>query len=358
MAKVNEGDVMEGIFSIALALYIADGKIDKTKLNRLRTKIEPSIFSTGRVSLVVAESVSKRLPPKPQDIFTVMTEIRLKPASVVGAFGKEFDKLYYSRSRDIGKIDDKIDQLIDSVTSSNFSTRVRTLTQRFLLNNKTERVVFSVVADGIAGESSGGELKGDVTLNVYAQINRRRVLVKGGVIPFSIKSGSVTVANLSPYRGMLDIADAMDIEWDGETKYARLSKPFTGRVELAAKFKLITKMYDELKEKILKKSKTDTKAFSVKCLNFLDKSIFGSDRASVVDIQENKVKEITPEYFDYLKEKVELVVQAKGNNLVFVDKKSNEPIFQIRTKLRPPPANEAKFYLEVGKGIYAPAIHK
>jgi len=37
---------------------------------------------------------------------------------------------------------------------------------------------------------------------------------------------------------------------------------------------------------------------------------------------------------------------------VFVDKKTKAPIFQIRTKLRES-ANEAKFYLEVGKGIYA-----
>lgn len=358
MAKVNEGDVMEGIFSIGLALYIAEGAIDKTKLNRLRTKIEPSVFSTGRVTLMVADSVNKRQSPNPADSFTVLAEIRLKPASVAGAFGKDFNKLYYSKSRDIGKIDDKIDQLVKSVESSTFSNRVRALTQRFLANNKRDKVTFSVVADGIAGESSGGELKGDVTLNVYAETGKRRVLVQGGVIPFSIKSGSVTVANLSPYRGMLDIAEAMGIEWEGESKYERLSKPFTGAAELAAKFKLISKMYADLKTEVVKKSKGDTKAFSARCLDFLGKSIFGSDRASVVDIQENKVKEITPEYFDYLKKVVELVVQAKGNNLVFVDKKSNQPIFQIRTKLRPPPANEAKFYLEVGKGIYAPALHK
>jgi len=54
-----------------------------------------------------------------------------------------------------------------------------------------------------------------------------------------------------------------------------------------------------------------------------------------------------------LEKTIELSVEAKGNNLVFSDKKNNISIFQIRTKLRPPPANEAKFYLEVGKGIYS-----
>ena len=358
MAKINEGDVMEGIFSIGLALYIAEGKIDKTKLNRLRTKVDPSLFATGRVILTVADAVRRQQKPNPADTFTVTTEIRLKPASVTDAFGKDYNKIYYSKSRDIGKIDKKIDQLIKAVENGNFSSRVHALARRFLQNNKTEQVAFVVVADGIAGESSGGELKGDVTLNVYAQVGKRRVLVKGGVIPFSIKSGSVTVANLSPYRGMVDIAETLKVDWNGEDKFKRLSQPFTGSVEMKAKFKLITTMYKELKTAMVKESLKNPKAFSDRCLKFLGKSIFGSDSAAVVDIQENKVKEITPEYFEYLKDKVELVVQEKGNNLVFVDRKSKEPIFQIRTKLRPPPANEAKFYLEVGKGIYAPAVHK
>ena len=72
-----------------------------------------------------------------------------------------------------------------------------------------------------------------------------------------------------------------------------------------------------------------------------------------MDVQSGTVKEITKDYFTQLKKNVHLVAKLKGNNLVFMDKKTESPIFQIRTKLRPPPANEAKFYLEVGKGIYA-----
>ena len=58
-------------------------------------------------------------------------------------------------------------------------------------------------------------------------------------------------------------------------------------------------------------------------------------------------------YFKELQKNSVLYVVEKGNNLVFKDKKTQSPIFQIRTKLRPPPANEAKFYLEVGSGVYA-----
>jgi hypothetical protein len=93
--------------------------------------------------------------------------------------------------------------------------------------------------------------------------------------------------------------------------------------------------------------------FTDRALDFLAKSIFGSDLADVVDVQSGTVKEITVDYYNQLRKNVTLIAQSNGNNLVFADKKTGVAIFQIRTKLRPPPANEAKFYLEVGKGIYS-----
>jgi hypothetical protein len=359
MSKLNEGDVVEGVFAIGLSLFIAEGEINKTKLNKLRLEIEPEMFTKGRFTHTIAKNVTRKSGSYPADMFTVVVEIRLKPSSVVGAFGKDYNKIYYSKSKDIGKIDDKINEMIKSVTTSAYSAKVKKLVNTFLQNNKKEKVTFVITADGIAGEASGGEVKGDVLLNVYGEIKGKRTLIKGGSIPFSLKSGSVTVANLSPYRGMVDIAKAMEIDWNGEKKYERLAKPFSGAAEMKAKFGLIVKMYDELKKEVVKKSKaggSQGKKFTSNCFDFLGKSIFGSDLATVVDIQENKVKEITPEYFEILKSRVEFQIEAKGNNLVFNDKKSGKPIFQIRTKLRPPPANEAKFYLEVGKGIYAPEV--
>ena len=92
-------------------------------------------------------------------------------------------------------------------------------------------------------------------------------------------------------------------------------------------------------------------SFSIDAMGFLRESIFGSDLADVVDIQRGTLKEITVQNFDKMSETMKLSIIEKGNNLLFTDEK-RIPIFQIRTKLRPPPANEAKFYLEVGKGVY------
>ena len=350
MAKLNEGDVIEGIFTIALCLYLAYGKVEKTQLNKIRTKVDTKMFSTGRFKYSVAENLMRQRPRKPPDIFNVNFEMRLKPESVSGAFDKEYEVLYKS-SRDIGKIGKKIDQLIASFNKADFARKADSAVNYFLNNNTGEVVTFTVIADGIAGESSGGEVKGDVTMEVYATKKGSTKKIISGSLPFSLKSESVTVANLSPYVGMLDFAEAMKIKWNAKEKYVRLSKPFTGPVEQKAKFQLITAMYDELKKEIISKAKEPT--FSKTAFQFLRKSIFGSDLANVVDVQSGTVKEITVEYFDGLEKNIKLTAEAKGNNLVFLNKEDKTPIFQIRTKLRPPPANEAKFYLEVGKGIYS-----
>lgn len=350
MAKLNEGDVIEGIFTIALSLYLAYGIVEKSKLNQIRTKIDTKMFNTGRFKYKVVEDHMRQRGKNPPDFFNVGFEMRLKPESIQGAFDKEYEILYKS-SKDVGNINKKIDQLIKAVESASFSRRAGAAVDHFLNNNVGENVTFTVIADGIAGESSGGEIKGDVTLEVYASKKGGQQKIISGSLPFSLKSESVTVANLSPYRGMLDIAKAIGIQWDAEEKYVRLAKPFNGPTEQASKFALIKEMYDDLKNRMIKESIKPN--FTNRALEFLGKSIFGSDLADVVDVQSGTVKEITVDYFNQLKKNITLVAQSNGNNLVFADKKTNVPIFQIRTKLRPPPANEAKFYLEVGKGIYS-----
>lgn len=349
MAKLNEGDVIEGIFTIALSLYLAYGKIEKTELNKIRTKIDTKMFSTGRFKYSVAQNLKRQIGKNPPDFFNVGFEMRLKPESVIGAFDKEYEVLYKS-SKDIGNLDKKIDQLIKSVEKADFARKADGAVNYFLKNNKGEVVTFNVIADGIAGESSGGNVKGDVTLEVYAVIKGTNKKIISGSLPFSLKSESVTVANLSPYKGMLDFAEALNIKWNAKEDYDRLSKPFNGVVEQKTKFELISSMYDDLKKEVLKKSKDPN--FTKTAFSFLRQSIFGTPSSNVVDIQSGTVKEITVEYFDNLEKTTKLIAEAKGNNLVFLDKDTKVPLFQIRTKLRPPPANEAKFYLEVGKGVY------
>jgi len=349
LAKLNEGDVIEGIFTIALSLYLAYGKVEKRELNKIRTKIDTKVFSTGRFKYTIVSNLKRQKGKNAPDFFNVDFEMRLKPKSISGAFNEEYEVLYKS-SKDVGKIDKKIDQLIKSLDRADFIRKVDNAVDYFLNNNRGEIVTFTVIADGIAGESSGGQIKGDVTLEVFATKQGSTKRIFSSPLSFSLKSEGVTVANLSPYKGMLDFADALDIKWDAKENYIRLTKPFHGPIEKKAKFELINSMYNRLKTAVITKSKEPI--FSKTAYSFLRKSIFGSDLANVVDVQSGTIKEITVEYFDNLEKTTTLIAEAKGNNLVFLSKDTKAPIFQIRTKLLED-RNEAKFYLEVGKGIYS-----
>lgn len=348
MAKINEGDVMEGLFAITIAVLLAEGKVEKSRINSIRAMIEPKMFSTGKFEYTVAKGLKVQKSKNPADIFNVNLVVRLKEASTTGAYGKEY-KMKYSKTSDIGNIGRKLDNLIESAqpNRSSYAKKLFEARDNFLENNVGETVNFNVVADGIAGESSGGAVKGDVTVSVEASTSKGKSKIFTQTVPFSLKSESVTVANLSPYNGMVDIAKAFGLKWKNISKYDDIKKKATSPAEKKHRFKLIRLMYDELKKMIVN-NKLD---ISNRAFNFLQDAIFGKDLADVVDMQKGGVKEITYEYFSKLKKSTKLKVASSGNNIVFSDSKTNVPIFQLRTKLREE-ANEAKFYLEVGKGIY------
>ena len=348
MAKINEGDVMEGLFAIAISVLLADGSVDKGSINKIRSSIEPKLFATGRFEYAVAKNKKVKKSSNPADIFNVNLVMRLKQASVTGAYGKEY-VMQYSRSSDIGNIGKKLDSLVESANPnrSSYAKKLFKARDQFLDNNQGETVTFTVVADGIAGESSGGTIKGDVTVEIEAESSKGKSKIFSESIPFSLKSESVTVANLSPYDGMISLAKAFGLKWKNVEKYAEIKKRALTPAEKKHKFKLIRMMYDELR-KMLVNNKLDV---SNRAFNFLQDAIFGKDLADVVDMQKSGVKEITYEYFSKLKKTTKLRISSSGNNVVFSDVKTNVPIFQLRTKLLED-RNEAKFYLEVGKGIY------
>lgn len=193
--KLNEGDVMEGIFAICLADLFAHNNIDKGRVNRIRRRIDPELFRDGRFS----EEVWRVKDGSPKDNVGVTLNMRLKYNSTNMAFGSNYEPLYNSSS-DIGNLDKKIGTLI-SYTNTYYRSMLQRVKDSYLKNNQSDEVSIVVDADGIAGESSGGNIKGDlqvrVTINGEQQMNQ--------TMNFSLKSGSKTLANLSPYNGMMDV---------------------------------------------------------------------------------------------------------------------------------------------------------
>lgn len=352
MAKLNEGDVMEGIFAIALAELFAYGDVSKARLNTVRTRIEPSMFNTGRYSTLIR----KFTDGSPKDNIQVFLNVRLKYQSTQTAFGPNFEVLMESGS-DVGNISQKIDTLI-AYTKTYYRAKIQKVKDSYLKNNKSDKVDIIITADGIAGESSGGEIKGDldveVKMNGQIQMNER--------LNFSMKSGSKTLANLSPFNGMMDILSRFGIQISKEETYRKilgetLAQARTPR-EKQLKVKTIKELYTDIKNGLINlNSSPQIKSASFQL--FRDVT-FGSDLADVVDIDKSKVKEITVDHINELEKNTNAVfISPSGDNIKFLLSPGNKELFQLRFKNRSGMINgefdikELKFYVEAGKAAYA-----
>lgn len=359
MAKLNEGDVMEGIFAICLAeLFASDsGTINKGNINKWRRQIDPGIFRNGRAEIVVREFKDGR----PQDQIKVTLIIRLKYESTNMAFGANYAPLY-EKSSDIGNIDRKIDNLI-TFTKTHYRSLIQKTKDSYLKNNKSDKVDIVINADGIAGESSGGDIKGDlevtVTMNGQKQLDR--------TLSFSLKSGSKTLANLSPFNGMMDIVGRFGVSLPNETKYRKVlgEQLVQARTPGEKKLKVdtIKELYDETLSSL--KDASSTQGFKDKAFELFKSMTFGSDLANVVDIDKSKIKEITVDYINQLQKDTKSIIvdeSGSGSNktLKFKLVPGNKELFQLRFKKRVEGSGnsfqikELKFYVEAGPAAYAP----
>ena len=152
--KLNEGDVMEGIFAIALATYLRDGEYNEREIRKYRSKIEPDLFRDNAVSFEF-DPVYDELPGKPRDVFNVKLDIRLKAEATRGAFGQDAQALF-DKSSDIGNLDKKTKALIKYIKNTSAQKKIDKFVDDLLKNNTKDEVDLFVLADGIAGESSGG----------------------------------------------------------------------------------------------------------------------------------------------------------------------------------------------------------
>ena len=352
MAKLNEGDVMEGIFAIALAQLFAYDKIDKGKLNSIRSQIEPRMFQTGRYQTVVR----KFTDGMPEDNVQVNLIVRLKYQSTMDAFGPNFEVLM-EKSSDVGNIGTKINTLVN-YTNTKYREKIRRIKNAYLKNNQSDNVDITITADGIAGESSGGEIKGDLDVDVV--INGKTYMDER--LNFSMKSGSKTLANLSPFNGMMDMLRRFGIVLEDEQKYRKIlgETLATARTSKEKKLKVqtIKELYSDVKKGLSRLSSTPQ--LKAAAFQLFRDVTFGSDLADVVDVDKTKVKEITIENINELEKNTQSVETVMvGDNIKFKVTPGNKELFQLRFKNRSSEVNgefnikELKFYVEAGKAAYA-----
>lgn len=361
MARRNEGDIMEGIFAIGVAELFATGRCTKSKINHVRKQIDSKLFQTGAYVTKFDENPKAGKDP---DHVIVNLKMRLKHGSVWEAYGPNYEVLYKS-SNDVGNIDTKLTTLVQ-VLNTKYQQKIKAVKEKWLKNNQVDEVTIEVNADGQEGEASGGMIKGDIMVDV--RMNGDPVMNQP--MSFSMKSGSSTLANLSPYNGMIDLIRTFGATLPNEDKY-RTTLGDTLRFarsneQKRMKFNLIGDLYKETMDALLKANGTRKAQFKKAAFDLFRSAAFGDDLAHVVDIDKTKIKEIDPEHIDELEQKCVTIDlrRAKDGGLQFHmigGQIQKSHLFFLRFKKRPPVISasgdveikELKFYIINGPGAYA-----
>ena len=286
---------MEGIFSIGLADLFANNAVSRGRVNTVRAKIDTKLFQTGAFNYNYS---SKEVPPDP-DIVAINLQVRLKEGSTWEAYGPEW-KMMYDRVGDIGNLDNKIQQIIQTL-NTNYRERIVKAKNTWLKNNESDAVVVDIIADGQEGEQSGGLVKGDIMV----KINMNGENIVDEMMNFSLKSGSSTVAGLSPFKGLLDVMSQLNVKLpQRETRYRRLLGDLLSSArspaEKRAKVKLSGMFFTDVMNGIDAASRNNPRAFKAGLFNVMKRATFGTDLANVIDVDKTTIKEITVDHINEL----------------------------------------------------------
>ena len=179
-----------------------------TKSNEIKKEIKNSdnYFETLNVDRI-------------QDFSQVKLKVRVKEAETGALYGSnlsklnkiiddEIEKTKKLKKRLTGNVKNYVDIKNKMLTliKSKHTTFFKTLTTKkinFIQNSQSDVVVWTVDADGIAGETSGGEIKQDVTIDITA--NGKKLVHE--TLNFSLKSDSVSIHGGGLYDGIADMYD-------------------------------------------------------------------------------------------------------------------------------------------------------
>ena len=265
MSAIKQGSVMEGIFAMYCAGYLVDpqdgkdknaiakfiddlrvdttlGKlIDDTKKsvdynNTFPAKSAPAKNNFKPITIVKGTkaktliknsekytTLSKVLKNNEDyfesigtknflDFSQVELKVRVKEAETGAYYGPNLKKILAEEKKKDGVKDetyDKIKKKMLFLINNNQTAFFRSLKDakhKYVKNNENDVVKWTVDADGIAGETSGGAIKQDVTIQIFA--DGKRIL--RSELNFSLKSDSVSIHGGGIYNSMPEIFEMFE----------------------------------------------------------------------------------------------------------------------------------------------------
>ena len=361
MASIKQGSVMEGIFAMYCAAYLVDpddGKNKKavenfiddlrvdTTLGKLIDKSKKSVdykntfpahakpakkhFSPitivkgSKAKILIKDSekyltLSKVLKNSEDyfesigtkgflDFSQVELKVRVKEAETGAYYGPNLKKLIDEEKKK-GKVKDvkyneikkKMLFLINSKQTA-FFRDLKNAKKRYITNSKNDAVKWTVDADGIAGETSGGDIKQDVTIQIFADGKR----IIRSELNFSLKSDSVSIHGGGIYNSMPEIFEMFEgiIPSDRVKEGKKYLKSITTQKGHEESSKdAINSVWRLVGDGIPKSHDT---SLSDHLWGILEKRLFGSSNAykgkmQLLEMNQKELREITQKQFKRLR---------------------------------------------------------
>ena len=361
MASIKQGSVMEGIFAMYCAAYLVDPEDGKNKkavenfiddlrvdttLGKLIDKSKKSVdykntfpahakpakkhFSPitivkgSKAKILIKDSekyltLSKVLKNSEDyfesigtkgflDFSQVELKVRVKEAETGAYYGPNLKKLIDEEKKK-GKVKDvkyneikkKMLFLINSKQTA-FFRDLKNAKKRYITNSKNDAVKWTVDADGIAGETSGGDIKQDVTIQIFADGKR----IIRSELNFSLKSDSVSIHGGGIYNSMPEIFEMFEgiIPSDRVKEGKKYLKSITTQKGHEESSKdAINSVWRLVGDGIPKSHDT---SLSDHLWGILEKRLFGSSNAykgkmQLLEMNQDELREITQKQFKRLR---------------------------------------------------------
>ena len=351
---IKQGSVMEGIFAMYCAAYLVDpdnGKnakamegfiddlrvdttlgqlIDKNKKsvdykNTFPAHAQPAKKHFSPISIVTGKK-AKTLISEPKlekqlkntekyfesvgtknylDFSQVELKVRVKEAETGLYYGPNLKKLLDEemkkstiKDKKYNDIKKKMLFLINDKKTSFFKD-LKAAKMKYIQNSKSDVVHWTVDADGIGGETSGGEIKQDVTIRIFA--NGKRLISQE--LNFSLKSDSVSIHGGGLYNSMPEIYDMFKgvIPDSKITEAKKFLETADGKGSKETRKAAIDSLWRLLGESL--PTTADTK-WSNHFWSILEKRLFGTGykgKIQVLEMNKNELREITKANFDRLR---------------------------------------------------------
>ena len=265
MSGIKQGSVMDGIFAMYCAAYLVDpqdgknkaavanfiddlrvdttlGKlIDKTKKsvdykNTFPAHAKPAKKHFSPITIVKGKKAKTMISSSEKydtlasvikdnedyfesigtknflDFSQVELKVRVKEAETGAYYGPNIKKLLEQEAKKGKVVDKKYNEIkrkmlfLINNNQTAFFRDLKSVKQKYLKNSKNDAVKWGVDADGIAGETSGGAIKQDVTIQIFADGKR----IIRSELNFSLKSDSVSIHGGGIYNSMPEIFEMFE----------------------------------------------------------------------------------------------------------------------------------------------------